>query len=64
MNLDKGLILMWEFMPMFFSALATYVTVGAFFFAIMLVSGITTLIILPALIQLTRKWLPGLKEGR
>ncbi|MGK5090526.1 MMPL family transporter [Deltaproteobacteria bacterium TL4] len=51
------------FMPMFFSGLATYVTVGAFFFAIMLVSGITTLILLPALIQLMRKWLPGLQEA-
>lgn len=52
------------FTPMFFSGLATYVTVGAFFFVIMLISGITTLILLPCVIQKTWKWLPTLANRK
>jgi predicted RND superfamily exporter protein len=37
------------FVPMFFSTLVPYITVGSFFFAIMLVSGAVTLILLPAI---------------
>jgi hypothetical protein len=40
------------FVPMFFASLMPYVTVGAFFFAIMLISGITTLLTLPAIAAL------------
>jgi predicted RND superfamily exporter protein len=37
------------FIPMLFSSLVPYVTVGAFFLAIMLVSGLVTLMLIPAL---------------
>jgi hypothetical protein len=37
------------FVPLFFADLVPYVTVGIFFFTIMLFSGISTLIIMPAL---------------
>lgn len=40
------------FVPMFFAHLVPYITVGAFFFAIMLISGFTTLFALPAIISL------------
>jgi predicted RND superfamily exporter protein len=36
------------FVPMFFATLVPYVTVGAFFFAIMLISGGSTFLIMPA----------------
>ncbi|RKZ13380.1 RND transporter, partial [bacterium] len=36
------------FVPMFFATLVPYVTVGAFFFAIMLISGTATFLIMPA----------------
>lgn len=36
------------FVPMFFASLVPYITVGVFFFAIMLISGFTTLFALPA----------------
>ena len=36
------------FVPMFFATLVPYVTVGAFFFAIMLISGGATFLIIPA----------------
>ncbi|HEX5130886.1 MAG TPA: MMPL family transporter, partial [Candidatus Krumholzibacteria bacterium] len=36
------------FVPMFFASLVPYVTVGAFFFAIMLISGGATFLIMPA----------------
>jgi predicted RND superfamily exporter protein len=50
------------FSPLFFAGLVPYQTVGAFFFAIMLVSGITTLILLPAILGLFSRFLPGFKE--
>lgn len=46
------------FGPLFFAGLVPYITVGSFFFAIMLVSGITTLILLPSIVRLGKK-LPG-----
>ncbi len=49
------------FVPMFFANLVPYITVGAFFFAIMLVSGFTTLFAFPALLSLMS---PGLLAGR
>ena len=36
------------FVPMFFATLVPYVTVGAFFFAIMIISGGATFLIMPA----------------
>ncbi len=52
------------FTPLFFASLVPYVTVGAFFFAIMLVSGITTLILLSAIVIIFHPWLPGFGPGR
>jgi predicted RND superfamily exporter protein len=47
------------FVPMFFSNLVPYVTVGTFFFAIMAVSGAVTLLLLPSLaIVLRRRLFP------
>ncbi|MBF0289091.1 MAG: MMPL family transporter [SAR324 cluster bacterium] len=45
------------FMPLFFAGLVPYVTVGSFFFAIMLVSGVTTLILLPSIVTVGKRWL-------
>lgn len=45
------------FVPLFFADLVPYQTVGAFFFAIMLISGISTLIILPAISKTYNKTL-------
>ena len=39
------------FVPMFFASLVPYVTVSAFFFSIMMVSGFTTLFAFPALLS-------------
>ncbi len=50
------------FVPLFFARLVPYMTVGSFFFAIMLISGVTTLIIMPSLIKLFHKYLPDFKE--
>lgn len=46
------------FSPLFFAPLVPYVTVGMFFFSIMLVSGVTTLILLPAILKLFHPALP------
>lgn len=43
------------FVPMFFSNLVPYITVGTFFFAIMTVSGAVTLLLLPAIITALHK---------
>jgi predicted RND superfamily exporter protein len=43
------------FVPMFFSSLVPYVTVGSFFFAIMMVSGAVTMMLLPAIFIVMRK---------
>ncbi|MFH1681635.1 MAG: MMPL family transporter [Candidatus Eisenbacteria bacterium] len=40
------------FVPMFFANLVPYITVGAFFFAIMVISGITTFFAFPAILSL------------
>lgn len=39
------------FVPMFFATLVPYITVGAFFFAIMLISGGATFLIMPAVLS-------------
>ncbi len=52
------------FVPMFFSNLVPYITVGSFFFAIMTVSGGVTLILLPALVTVLKSRLfPELKKN-
>ena len=45
------------FFVMVFAALTPYVTVGLFMAAIMLLSGVTTLLYLPALVKLWQRWL-------
>ncbi len=51
------------FTPLFFSGLVPYMTVGTFFFAIMLVSGVSTLILLPAIVKIFHSKLPGLQPA-
>jgi predicted RND superfamily exporter protein len=47
------------FVPMFFSSLVPYITVGSFFFAIMLVSGAVTMLLLPSIfIMMHKRLLP------
>ncbi|MEA1981253.1 MAG: efflux RND transporter permease subunit [candidate division Zixibacteria bacterium] len=43
------------FIPMMFSTLVPYITVGSFFLAIMVVSGLVTLLLLPALAKTFQK---------
>ncbi|MBD3217765.1 MAG: MMPL family transporter [candidate division Zixibacteria bacterium] len=43
------------FVPMFFSNLVPYVTVGSFFFAIMMVSGAVTILLLPSIFKMWHK---------
>ena len=50
------------FTPLFFAALQPYFTVGMFFFLIMLVSGVTTLLLIPSLLKIFHKSLPGFKD--
>jgi predicted RND superfamily exporter protein len=53
------------FVPMLFSSLVPYVTVGAFFLAIELVSGLVTMLLLPALAKLFSTTLfPGAGKAR
>ncbi len=51
------------FTPLFFAPLVPYITVGAFMAAIMALSGVTTLVLLPALMSWTGPWLfPEMKR--
>lgn len=50
------------FLPLFFAGLVPYLTVGSFFFAIMLVSGVTTLILMPSILKIFYTKLPSFKE--
>jgi len=50
------------FAPLFLAGLVPYLTVGTFFFLIMLVSGLTTLVLMPAIMKQFHRWLPGFKE--
>ncbi|MGB5345617.1 MAG: MMPL family transporter, partial [Woeseia sp.] len=45
------------FTPLFFAPLVPYITVGAFMAAIMVLSGVTTLVLMPALIAWIGPWL-------
>jgi hypothetical protein len=51
------------FMPMLFSSLTPFRTVGALFSAIMVISGICTLLLLPACMTLMRNFLFGEDVG-
>ncbi len=50
------------FAPLFFAGLVPYVTVGMFFFLIMLASGVSTLLLMPAVLKLFHRYLPSFKE--
>lgn len=50
------------FSPLFFAGLVPYLTVGSFFFLIMIVSGITTLLLMPAIVVKFHHYLPGFRE--
>ena len=52
------------FVPLFFANLVPYMTVGVFFFTIMLFSGIATLIIMPAISTLFQKRLFPTKTNK
>ena len=56
------LVLAIGFLPLLLAQLVPYVTVGVFFFLIMIVSGMTSLMLLPSLIFLFKRWLPGVRE--
>lgn len=43
------------FIPMMFSTLVPYITVGSFFLAIMIVSGLVTMLLLPAIVKTFNK---------
>ena len=45
------------FTPLFFAPLVPYITVGAFMAAIMILSGFSTLVLLPALMSWAGPWL-------
>lgn len=52
------------FVPMLFSNLVPYITVGTFFLAIMLVSGLVTMLLLPAIVKTFNKALLPSHEPR
>ena len=52
------------FTPLFFATLVPYVTVGAFFFAIILISGAASFLLLPSLICFLRNWLPDVRGSQ
>lgn len=52
------------FIPMMFSTLVPYITVGSFFLAIMVVSGLVTMLLLPALsVTFKKSLLPVVKKA-
>jgi predicted RND superfamily exporter protein len=53
----NGIVIAIGFTPLFFAPLVPYITVGAFMAAIMALSGVTTLIVLPALMSWAGPWL-------
>lgn len=52
------------FTPLLFADLVPYKTVGIFFLLIMLISGVTTLLLLPALIKTFHRFLPSFKNNQ
>lgn len=53
----NAIVIALGFIPLFFAALVPYITVGAFMASIMAISGLATLLLLPALMSLTAGWL-------
>ena len=53
----NAIVIALGFTPLFFAALVPYITVGAFMASIMAISGLATLLLLPALMSLTAGWL-------
>ena len=51
----NAIVIALGFTPLFFAALVPYMTVGAFMAAIMVISGVATLLLLPALMALGQK---------
>lgn len=51
------------FLPLFFATLQPYVTVGTFFFFIMIVGGFVTLLLIPSILKEFQKILPVFKEN-
>jgi len=52
------------FVPMMFSSLVPYITVGSFFLAIMVVSGLVTMLLLPALVRTFHATLLPVKDHK
>ncbi len=52
----NAIVIALGFTPLFFASLVPYVTVGAFMAAIMAISGLGTLLLLPALMSLMSRW--------
>ena len=52
------------FVPMFFASLVPYITVSAFFFSIMVISGITTFFTFPAILSLMNPAFLGTRSGK
>jgi predicted RND superfamily exporter protein len=55
----NAIVIALGFTPLFFAALVPYITVGAFMASIMAISGLATLLLLPALMSLGANWLFG-----
>ena len=59
----NAIVIAMGFTPLFFAPLVPYITVGAFMAAIMVLSGLTTLVLLPALMSWAGPWLfPEMKK--
>ncbi len=59
----NSIVIALGFTPLFFAALVPYITVGAFMASIMAISGLATLLLLPALMSLMRGWLFPVKTA-
>ncbi|HHQ14003.1 MAG TPA: RND transporter, partial [Chromatiales bacterium] len=57
----NAIVIALGFTPLFFAPLVPYITVGAFMASIMVISGLATLILLPAVLGL---WKPGMHAVR
>jgi predicted RND superfamily exporter protein len=53
----NAIVIAFGFTPLFFAPLIPYITVGAFMAAIMVISALATLVVLPALLGSSRRWL-------
>lgn len=58
----NAIVIALGFTPLFFAALVPYITVGAFMASIMAISGLATLLLLPALMATLAGWLFGKKS--